>query len=426
MSQTITSKPSFLASRVGGLPRTFWVLWSGSLLNRLGTMVEPFIGVYLTQARGYSLAVAGMVMAVFGAGALLSQPIGGWLADRVGRRATLTGGMLASAAGMLALGYSTSLPGIVAAMFVVGLALDAYRPASQALVADIVSSADRPRAYGLLFWAINMGFAVSMTAGGFLAQSGILWLFWINAVASTAFGVLVWLAVPETRTTAATQRGGFGHVLRDRLMVVFVLLSLGYTMLYSQAFSTLPLAMLGSGLTTAQYGVAMAINGLLIVIVQPIINPWLARRDPSLVLATGMAVVGVGFALHAFMSTMTGYLIAIVIWTAGEVVTAGIAGAIVATLAPPHLRGRYMGLYGFAWSGSALIAPLLGTWLLSIGPVVLWLTMGSLGVLAAAGQLAIAPAVRRRAGPALADPADRHTGVEPITQARTPGGAGLG
>ncbi|MFB9962115.1 MDR family MFS transporter [Sinosporangium siamense] len=397
MAQTITPKPSFLASRIGGFPRTFWVLWTGSLLNRLGTMVEPFIGVYLTQARGHSLAVAGLVMAVYGAGALLSQLIAGWLTDRIGRRATLTGGMLVAAAGMLALGYSTSLPWIVAAMFVVGLALDAYRPASQALVADLIPAADRPRAYGLLFWAFNVGFSVAMSVGGLLAQSGIIWLFWINAVSAVAFGALVWVAVPETKTASQKKGGGFRDVLRDRLMLAFVLLSLAYTMIYSQAFSTLPLAMIGSGLTTVQYGVAMATNGILIVIVQPLINAWLARRDHSTVLAVGVAIVGVGFAFHALATSMTGFMVALLIWTTGEVITAGIGGAVVAGLAPPHLRGRYMGVYGFAWSGAALLAPPLGTWLLSIGPVALWCTMGVLGLAAAAGHMAIAPAIRRRA-----------------------------
>ena len=158
-------------------------------MNRLGTMVMPFTGVYLTQARGLSVAAAGLVMALFGAGSLVSQLLAGVLADRIGRRSTLAGGMLATAAAMLALGYSTTLPAILASMFMLGLVADAYRPASNALVADLISPQERPRAYGLLFWAINLGYSVGMTAGGWLAQAGYLWLFWVDAVTAVAFGL---------------------------------------------------------------------------------------------------------------------------------------------------------------------------------------------------------------------------------------------
>ncbi|HUR06050.1 MAG TPA: MFS transporter, partial [Nonomuraea sp.] len=170
MTSTLVEKQSFLRSKVGGLPRPFWALWSGTLVNRLGTMVMPFTGVYLTQARGVSVAGAGLVMAVYGAGSLISQLLGGWLTDRIGRRATLSGGMLATAGAMLALGYSTSLAAIIGSMFLLGLVIDVYRPASNALVADLVSPVERPRAYGLLFWAINLGYAVGMTAGGWLSD----------------------------------------------------------------------------------------------------------------------------------------------------------------------------------------------------------------------------------------------------------------
>ncbi|WP_248959513.1 MDR family MFS transporter [Sphaerisporangium perillae] len=405
MTSIIADKPSLLQTRIGGFPRAFWVLFGGTFVNRLGTMVEPFIGIYLTQARGLSLGTAGLVMAVFGIGSLVSQLVAGWLSDHVGRRATLTGGMIATAVTMIALGYSTSLPAIVAAMGVLGLVVDAYRPASQALVADLIPAHDRSRAFGLLFWAINLGFGVAMIAGGWLAQSGFLWLFWIDAVTSVIFGVLVWRAVPETRPERSREAGGFLDVLKDRLMVTYVLLTLLYTFVYLQAFTTLPLAVTGQGLPPSAYGLAMAVNGVLIVVVQPLVSHWLAKRDASATLALGMAVVAVGFAFTAFVSTTAGYAVTVAVWTLGEVITAGMAGTLVATLAPAHLRGRYSGLFGFAWSAGGLLAPLIGTRLLGLGQEALWFTVGALGLLAAIGQLAIAPAVRRRAAAQLVVPA---------------------
>ncbi|MFG1611928.1 MDR family MFS transporter [Nonomuraea wenchangensis] len=399
MSSTSVEKPpSFLRAQVGGLPRPFWALWGGTLVNRLGTMVMPFTGVYLTQSRGLSVTAAGLVMGVFGVGSLLSQPLAGMLTDRIGRRATLSGGMLATGAAMLALGYSVSLPAVLASMLVLGVVVDLYRPASNALVADLVGPAERPRAYGLLFWGINLGYSVGMTAGGWLAGLGFLWLFWIDAVSCVLFAVLVWRAVPETRPEGARQTtGGFGAVLRDRVMVAFTLVVLGNALVYAQTMTMLPVAMTkAAGLSTAQYGTAMALNGVLIVVVQPLVSGWLGRRDPARTFALGLAVMGAGFALTAFVSSTLGLTATIAVWTAGEIVTAGIAGTIVAALAPPELRGRYAGLFGLAWSAAAVLAPLLGGPLLEMGPRALWFTIGAVGLVSAAGMLALGPAIRRR------------------------------
>ncbi|NUP83945.1 MAG: MFS transporter [Nonomuraea sp.] len=397
VSSTVVEKPSFLQAKIGGLPRPFWALWSGTLVNRLGTLVMPFTGVYLTQARGLSVTAVGLVMGVYGAGSLLSQLLAGVLTDRVGRRVTLSGGMLATAATMLALGYSTSLPAIVASMFVLGLVIDVYRPASNALVADLVSPAERPRAYGLLFWAINLGYAIGMTAGGWLAGVGFVWLFWIDALSGVVFAVLVWRAVPETRPEARESAGGFGVVLRDRLMVGFTLVVLGNALVYLQTVTMLPVAMTNVvKLTTGQFGLAMALNGILIVIVQPLVSDWLGRRDATRTFALGMAIMGAGFALTAFVTTTFWLAVTIAVWTVGEIITAGIAGTIVAALAPAHLRGRYSGLFGFAWSLASVLAPLLGGPLLALGSRALWFTVGGVGLVSAAGMLALGPAIRRR------------------------------
>ncbi|MEU8117097.1 MFS transporter [Spirillospora sp. NPDC049024] len=390
---------AFLRPRVGGFPRTYWVLWAGTLLNRLGTMVEPFLGLYLTTVRGLSLAQAGVAMAVLGAGSLVGQLAGGALADRFGRRVTLTSATVGTGAAMLALGYAQGLAAILAAALVLGLLLDMYRPAAQAMVADIISPADRPRAFGLLFWAVNLGWAVAMVLGGTLAQEGFLWLFWIDALTCAAFGLLVWRAVPETRVrdVHAGPAGGFGRVLRDRVMVGYVLVTLVYTFVLMQGMTTMPLAMKEDGLGPRSYGLAIAANGVLIVIVQPLVNAWLARRDHTLVLVAGFALVGVGYGLTSLASSVAAYTATILVWTLGEITAASVLQAVVADLAPASLRGRYGGLYGMAWSGGFLLAPLGGTQLLGAGGgPALWLTCGGLALAAAAAQLALGPAIRRR------------------------------
>jgi MFS family permease len=416
-SATTESLPGRLVSRfvrrqAGGLPRAFWALWTGTLVNRIGYLVEPFLAYYLTGHLGLSVTAAGVVLAANGLGGIFSQLIAGAATDRFGRRATLTLGMLANGASLIGLGYARGIATIFAVTFVFGVTVDMYRPASDALVADLVSPAERPRAYGLIFWAVNLGFSLAMVLGGTLARAGFLWLFWADAATCVLFGVIVWRLVPDTRPvpgpqarakTAGSQlgavktdRAGFGVVFRDAVMVGYLGLTLAYTFVYLQAYTTLPLAMKLHGLSPSDYGLAMAVNGLLIVVLQPLLNGWLARRDHVAALAAGMAVVGLGFGLTALAGSTLWYAVTVIVWTLGEILTAGMAGTIVAALAPVHLRGRYSGLIGAAWGAGYLLAPLGGTRLLVLGESVLWLTCCGLCTAASAGLLALGPAIRRR------------------------------
>lgn len=395
-----------LRSRLGGLPRPFWVLWGGMLANRIGFLVEPFLALYLSTARGLSLAATGTVLAANGAGAVFSAILGGMLADRIGRRATLTSGMLANAAALITLGYVHGFSSLLAATFLLGLTIDLYRPASSAVVADLLPPAERARAFGLLFWAVNLGFSIAMVLGGMLARAGFIWLFWCDAGTCAVFAMLVWRAVPETsprRHGGSREPGGFLAVLRDPLMVCYVLLTLGSAFVYMQAYTTLPLTMKDSGLPPQSYGLAMAVNGVAIIAIQPLAGAWLGRLDHPTVLACGVILIGTGFGLTSLAATTWSYAATVFVWTLGEILAAAVGMAIVASLAPVHLRGRYNGVFGLAFAAGFLLAPLGGTRLLAHGPAVLWLTCAGACAVPACGQLALGPPIRRRQRLALAE-----------------------
>src|SRR5205085_2786491 len=133
--------------------------------------------VYLTQARGYPAATAGFVAALYGAGAMSASLIGGYLADHVGRRRTMLLALVLGGTGMIALGFARDLRVIAPSVFVIALLGEAYRPAMSAAVSDLVPPEDRVRAFGLLYWVINIGFSVGAIAGGALASESFLLLF---------------------------------------------------------------------------------------------------------------------------------------------------------------------------------------------------------------------------------------------------------
>jgi MFS family permease len=400
---------------VGGLPRTFWLILWGVFINRIGTFVVPFLAIYLTQVRGLSTVQAGSIAALYGAGVACGAAAGGQLADRIGRRRTLVGALVAGGAGMIALGFVRRLELIAPMAFLVAFVTDMYRPAMQAAVADVVEPHDRVRAFGLIYWIINFAVAIGLTLAGLLATVSFTLLFVGDGLSSMLFGLLVWRFVPETRPVhapvpvpagataddapppvAAAPPGGFLTPFRDRAYLAFLLISFVYCVLFLQHALALPLEMIAHGLSKPLCGTILALNGGLIVFVQPLVAGVLSRHDRSKVLAAGAALTGIGFGLNALAHAPWVYALGVVIWTLGEVGVLPIANAVVADVSQTHLRGRYQGAYNFAFGAAACAAPTIGSFVLQrFGGVALWSGALAAGLAVAAGHLALAPALTR-------------------------------
>jgi MFS family permease len=398
---TTPASLSWWSARVGGLPPAFWALWSGTLVNRLGAFVLPFLSLFLTGDRGYSVSQAGGVLTAFGFGAAVSQPLGGMLADRIGRRRTMVWGLAAAAAALVALGASRGLGALCITAFLFGVTSDLFRPASSAAVADLVAPELRARAFALLFWAVNLGFAVATLLGGYLADKSYWLLFAGDAATSLAFALVVLRMVPETMPERRGTPGSFGDVLRDRLMLALVVGIVLQAVAYMQAFYTLPLAVVHDGLGTSGYGLVIALNGVLIVGLQPLFLGTLGRRARGPLLLASAFVIGAGLWLTALANTIPMHMLAVTVWTVGEIMGAGQLAALVATMSPPHLRGRYMGVFGMSFGVSAFLAPGLGTQVLAhLGEGTLW--TGCLLLACASGGvlLLVSRAADRRAAAA--------------------------
>jgi MFS family permease len=380
-----------------GLPRAFWVIFAGTIVNRLGQFVQPFLALYLVGGRDLSVKTAGIVVACFGAGSLISQPLGGWLADRVGRRHTMVLGLVATAAALGVLGVSRPIWAIAASSVLVGLAMDIYRPAASAAVADLVPPAARPRAFALIYWAINLGVSVSGIMGGFLAERGWWLLFSLDAATCLVFAVFVARGVPDVAIERADgDAGGYGPVLRDRLAVALSAMTLVGACVYIQSFVALPLSMRADGLPTFSYGLAYAVNPIAIIVIQPLTLGWLTSRDPVGVFASSLAVLGVGFGLTGFAHSTLAYAATVFVWTIGEIAFNAVGPTIVNSIAPSHLRGRYNGLIGLSYGASALIGPLVGTAALDAGRWVIWGGCVVVSLVVAVAVLALGPMISAR------------------------------
>src|SRR5712671_3820625 len=184
-----------LAQNLRSLPRGAWILFVGTFLNKFGTFVMPFLAIYMTGL-GYTTAQAGLAIASYGCGVLCASLLGGYLADRLGRRKTIVLSMFSGAAVMLCLSQAHSLPVIVLLSGAAGMTGELYRPASSALLADLVPAGQRVTAFAAYRMSFNAGWAFGPATAGLLAKKSFGWLFVGDAVTSVLFGLVAWFALP--------------------------------------------------------------------------------------------------------------------------------------------------------------------------------------------------------------------------------------
>jgi predicted MFS family arabinose efflux permease len=396
---------------VGGLPTTFWYLWGGTLVNRLGSFVLVFLAIYLTTERGFSTFAAGLVIGLYGGGGAMGTMIGGVLADRWGRRPTLLTAHLGAATMMLVLGFARPLWAVAAGALLLGLFAEAARPAFSAMVVDVVPERDRLRAFTLNYWAINLGFSCAAFLAGIAAEANYLLLFVVDSATTLITAIIVFVKVPESRpdralaspAPTATARHdaaqpGLRAVLTDRVFLAFVTLNLFFALVFAQHSSMLPIEMGQDGLSPSTYGSVIALNGVLIVLGQLFVPRLVENRSRSHVLALSAVIVGIGFGLTAFADHAWFYAVTVLIWTLGEMLNTPSNSTLIAELSPVAMRGRYQGVFSLSWQVASFAAPTLGGLVRQqAGSAALWLGCAAVSGLVAIAHVLSGPARERRA-----------------------------
>ena len=374
-----------LRENLRALPAAAWILFAGTFINRFGTFVMPFLILYFTR-KGYSEVRSGLAVGAYGAGHLVASILGGHLADRFGRRNTIALSMFSVAASMMMLSQADSYPAIVSLTFLTGLTGELYRPASSALLADLVLPHQRVAAYSMYRLAINLGFAAGPATAGFLADRSFFLLFAGDAITSALFGLVALFFLPhgfkpESKPIGATS--SISIILRDRAFALFLIATLCITLVDFQTASTFALHVRDLGFSNSTYGLLLSLNGMLIVVFELAITAWTQRLPPRPVIAAGYLLLGIGIALTGVAHSVWALAITVVIWTLGEMVSSPVASAYVAGLAPEELRGRYMGAWGLMWSLGLTLGPSLGTIVYGKYPPLVWIGCAVLGTASA-------------------------------------------
>ena len=356
------------------LPRQFWVLAGGIVVYLIGVeMSYPYETLYLNGRLGISMTTLGVILGVTLLATLPLQVAGGALCDKVGRRPVLIIAVLGTMTLYVGLGLTTDLAIIVALIaFEAAFGWAQFLTASNAMIADVTTVEQRTEAYGVSRVALNAGITVGpLLAIPLLAADPSYRLnFFASAVVAGAFLLIVIVRIHETRPATVEAPPitavfrGYGAILRDRSMLAFCLFALLPLYAFGQIWATMPVMLSDlHGVTAQRWSIAMVVYGISLVSLQYPVIRVLGRGDHMLLLSLSCVALGAGVGAAAFVP-WPATLACIVSIALGIVLLLPIAAAVVSRLAPPKLRGRYMGVWTIVYMGGYALGPLIGGWAL--------------------------------------------------------------
>jgi MFS family permease len=349
------------------LPAPVRLLVVGTLINKLGSFIVPYLSLVLNREFHMSAAAAGGLITAYAVGSLISILAGGFLTDFLGRRTTLLVSLFGSGVLAMAMGLAPGAKAFVPLLLVFGFVAELYRPASHAIISDLLPSEDRATGFAALRVAINLGFAVGMAIGGLLVDWSWRVLFTADGVTTILFGATVFFFIHETRpTTAHPDSTGVAEVRgapgpwRDGVYAQLMVSSVAFSLVVFCFLTILPLTVtLWAGYPAAVYGAIVGFNGLVIAAFEISVVAWLQRFRRLRVAALGIVLSAVGFALTGAIPHWAWFLLTVTLWTGGEILTLPQQMSFIADWAPPEARGRYMALYSASWSVGFALNPIL-------------------------------------------------------------------
>lgn len=373
-----------------GLSRSTWLLSLIMLINRSGTMVIPFMTLYLTSPKmGYSVGQAGFVFGLFGAGAFSGAFFGGRLTDKIGfypvQLVTLIGGGIL----FMILGQMQTYPLICLFTFLLSFVNEAFRPANSTAIAVYSKEENRTRSYSLNRLAINLGWAVGSGIGGVLAHIDYELLFWVDGITNISAALIMWLFLKPGKYKSAHLEKPTKPVRRsayaDKVYLLFVSITMLFACCFFQIFTNLPVYFKRDLHFSEPFiGLLMAANGLLIALIEMVLIYKLeGRRKNTAYITVGVCLVGLSFLMLNIPGIgRTLAFTMIVLITFGEILSMPFMNSYWISRTQTSNRGQYAALYTMAWSAAQTIGPLGGAQLAEhYGFTILWWVVGGLALL---------------------------------------------
>jgi MFS family permease len=377
--------------------RGVWVVAVMQFFTTIGfSICMPFLSLYLYQDRGLSMTLVGTILLAGGLCAAVSQALGGTLSDRFGRRPILLAAVLAGIFLYSGLAVLIGISAPVWAIAVVYIAarsmLITTRPVISAMVADCTSKDKLTEAYGILRIGANIGWAAGPAIGGYMATFlPYAWLFGVPVITCGIVSLIIFFFVRESSQVVNT-KAGLRNMLPtadDRAFLVFVAVSLLLFIVMGQMGSTLSIFAVDMvGFSTAQYGLILALNGLIVILFQYPMTLALRRLAKFRALILGCLLYGFGYLSLGWITQFGWVLGAMAVITTGEIIHSPVTLSVIGEVCPQDQRGRYMGLFGLSETVGIAMGPLVGGVLLDAFPSdlrLVWAPIGLLAFIAALG-----------------------------------------
>ncbi|SCW48843.1 MFS transporter [Mucilaginibacter sp. NFR10] len=380
-----------------GLSKNSWYLSIVMLINRSGTMVVPFMTIYTIRQLHFTIEQSGYIMAIFGVGAVSGGFIGGKLINKIGFYdlqvgALLTGGLL-----FLILGYQTNFISMAIFTLVLSICNESFRPANSTAIAHYSTEENKTRSYSLNRLATNLGWAFGGGLGGLLASINYHLLFWVDGCTNIAAGILLLTLMPRSKVAKTIKEAvaGFDEVVssayKDGVYLLFILLATLFATCFFQFFIMQPVFYKIQWHFNERFiGFLLALNGILIVLIEMILINWLeGKRHALTYIISGILVTGAGFVLLNLMPHVPLVAILIVCMiTLGEMLSMPFMNTFWISRSNVRNRGEYAALYSMSWAGAQIIAPFLGSQVIAYGGFeLLWWLLGGVCLIVACGYL---------------------------------------
>lgn len=373
-----------------GLSRSTWLLSVVMLINRSGTMVVPFLTLYLIRM-GYSVSMAGIVFAFFGFGAFSGAYVGGRLTDKIGFYPVQIITLLGGGSMFFVLSEMKTYWLICLFTYLLAFINEAFRPANSTAVAFYSKPENRTRSYALNRLAINIGWALGSSIGGVLADINYTLLFYVDGITNIAAAVLIWLFLKPVNYKEENEKHKepvkLMSAYKDKTYLFFILLTIFFASCFFQLFTNLsPFFYKELHFSETLIGFLLAINGVIIAIVEMVLIYKLEGKASNLqYISIGILLIGISF----FMLNIPGIgpmlaLGIITLLTFGEIFSMPFMNSFWISRTQPANRGQYAALYTMAWSAAQTLGPLGGSLLAGhFGFKWLWFSAGAVCLMVA-------------------------------------------